>query len=114
MHELTKELVAAALMPLVLSVLAQGESYGYAIIRTVRDQSGGKLDVGEGTLYPILRKLEERGLVETEWRRADNDRQRKYYRLQDRGHAALATERTNWNTINQLLQTLWNASPSLT
>lgn len=114
MNDLTKELVAAAMVPLVLSVLAQGESYGYDLIRQVRERSGGKLDVAEGTLYPVLRKLEERGLVETEWRKADNERQRKYYRLKDQGRATLESERSNWNAINQLLQNLWNANPTLT
>ncbi len=114
MTDLTKELVAAAMVPLVLSVLAQGESYGYDLIRQVRERSGGKLDVGEGTLYPVLRKLEERGLVEAEWRKADTERQRKYYRLKEQGRATLETERRNWNAINQLLQNLWNANPALT
>ena len=112
MNDFSKELIAAAMMPLILSVLAQGENYGYEIIRQVRQLSAGKLDVGEGTLYPVLRKLEERGLVETEWRQAPNDRQRKYYRLKEQGQAMLEVERTNWMTINQLLHQLWTPSLS--
>ncbi len=114
MNDLTKELVAAASVPVVLAVLGRGESYGYDIIRQVRELSGGRLDFSEGTLYPVLRKLEERGLVETEWRKADNERQRKYYRLKDDGRATLDAERRNWNAINSLLQNLWNANPALT
>lgn len=112
MNDFSKELISAAMMPLVLSVLARGESYGYDIIRNVKELSKGELDVGEGTLYPLLRKLEERNLIESEWRQAENDRQRKYYRLKDQGHATLEVERRNWIAINQLLQTLW--TPSLT
>lgn len=110
----TKELVAAAMVPLVLSVLAQQENYGYEIIRQVRELSGGKLDLAEGTLYPVLRKLEQRGLIESFWQIAQNDRQRKYYRLKEQGRDTLAAERTNWNLVNQLLQHLWNLNPSLT
>lgn len=109
----SKELMAAALVPMLLAVLAQEESYGYEIIQKVRAASGGTLNVGEGTLYPVLRKMEERGLVETEWRTATNERQRKYYRLKDQGRAALAEEQTNWNTINQILQSLWTSKPNL-
>lgn len=112
MQELNKELVAAAMVPLVLSILNDGENYGYEIIRKIRLLSGGKLEVAEGTLYPVLRKMEERGLVEARWHTAPNERQRKYYSLKDRGQATLETERMNWNFVNQLLQNLWN--PTLT
>ncbi|GAB4020259.1 PadR family transcriptional regulator [Spirosoma koreense] len=114
MPEFNKELIAATLVPLVLTILADGESYGYQIIRKIRERSAGQLDVAEGTLYPVLRKLEERGLVETQWRTADNERQRKYYVLKKQGRVTLEAERTNWNTINQLLQSLWTANPTLT
>lgn len=112
MNDFSKELIAATLTPLILSVLAQGETYGYEMIRKVKELSDGKLDVGEGTLYPLLRKLEERGIVETQWRQAPNDRQRKYYRLKQQGQVMLETERANWLVMHQLLQTLWK--PSLT
>ncbi|MBN8826583.1 MULTISPECIES: PadR family transcriptional regulator [unclassified Spirosoma] len=109
-----KELVAAAMVPLVLSILTQQENYGYEIIRQVRELSGGKLDLAEGTLYPVLRKLEQRGLVESFWQTAQNDRHRKYYRLKEQGRETLAAERTHWNLVNQLLQHLWTPNPSLT
>ena len=114
MPEFNKELIAAAMMPLVLTILAEGESYGYEIIRKIRSRSGGQLEVAEGTLYPVLRKLEERGLVETQWRTATNERQRKYYVLKSQGQVFLEAERTNWIMINQLLQSLWTANPTLT
>lgn len=113
LNEPRKELIAAALVPILLSVLEHEESYGYEIIQKVRAASGGALNVGEGTLYPVLRKMEERGLVETDWRKADNDRQRKYYRLKDQGRAALAEEQLNWNALNQILQSLWTSNPRL-
>ncbi|GAB4050675.1 PadR family transcriptional regulator [Spirosoma litoris] len=114
MPEINKELIAATLVPLVLTILADGESYGYEIIRNIRLRSQGQLDVAEGTLYPVLRKLEQRGLVQTQWRTADNERQRKYYALKQQGREVLEAERANWNMINQLLQSLWNLNPTLT
>ncbi|ADB39814.1 PadR family transcriptional regulator [Spirosoma linguale] len=114
MSEINKELIAATLVPLVLTILADGESYGYEIIRNIRLRSAGQLDVAEGTLYPVLRKLEQRGLVQTQWRTADNERQRKYYALKTQGREVLQAERANWNMINQLLQSLWTTNPTLT
>ena len=61
---LTKELVAASTVPLVLSVLTEGENYGYALIQRVRELSGGKIEWTEGMLYPVLHRLERQGHVE--------------------------------------------------
>lgn len=110
--DLSKDLMAAALAPMLLALLAQEESYGYEIIQKIKARSSGTLELGEGTLYPVLRKLEERGLLETEWRQAEGGRKRKYYRLHEEGHAALASEQANWNTVNQILQALWNPALS--
>ncbi len=106
---LTKDLVAASATPLVLSVLQQGDSYGYGIIQTVKTLSHGELEWAEGMLYPILHRLEQRRLIEGYWGRADNGRRRKYYRLKPRGAAVLAEQRTHWQQINDLLQSLEGA-----
>src|SRR5678816_1082357 len=76
---LTKELVAASTVPLVLSVLTEGENYGYALIQRVRELSGGKIEWTEGMLYPVLHWMEKEKLIESEWREADTGRRRKYY-----------------------------------
>lgn len=60
---LRKELVAASAEPLILSLLSKGESYGYAIIQEVKERSGGKLNWTDGMLYPVLHRLEQRGLI---------------------------------------------------
>ena len=108
MNEIPKDLVAASSMPLILSILERRESYGYEIISQIKELSEGDLEYPEGTLYPILRKLEEKKLIESEWRIGENDRQRKYYRLKDQGKQALETQKQNWNRINTLLMKLWN------
>ena len=89
---LTKELVAASTVPLVLSVLTDGENYGYALIQRVRDLSQGKIEWTEGMLYPVLHWMEKEKLIESEWRAAEIRRKRKYYRLRQKGRKALASE----------------------
>jgi len=111
---LSKELVAASTVPLVLSVLAEGDSYGYALIQRVRDLSGGKIEWSEGMLYPVLHWLEAQSLVTAEWREADTGRRRKYYRLRQEGRKALTSEKQQWTTVHDTLNKLWKAQPHLT
>ena len=102
-----KDLVAASTRPLVLSVLAQGESYGYALIQRVRELSGGQLQWSDGMLYPVLHRLEKEGLIEATWRTADTGRQRKYYRIGATGQTELARQRQQWFTVHNVLTKLW-------
>jgi PadR family transcriptional regulator PadR len=111
---LSKELVAASTVPLVLSVLAEGENYGYALIQRVRDLSDGHITWTEGMLYPVLHWMEDQGLIESQWRQADTGRKRKYYRVCKKGMTALQTERRQWLTVHNTLDALWKTQPSLT
>ncbi|MGB0838824.1 MAG: PadR family transcriptional regulator [Chitinophagales bacterium] len=109
MKTITKDLIAASSIPIILSLLEQeGESYGYAIIKQVKELSGGKLIFSDGTLYPILRKLEQQELIESFWRVAENGRRRKYYRIKESGQKRLAAEQQQWHIIHQTLNKLWN------
>ena len=83
--DIGKDLVAASATPLVLSILSEGESYGYAIIKRVDELSGGELQWTDGMLYPVLHRLERNGYVEASWGRSETGRRRKYYRLTDEG-----------------------------
>jgi len=103
----SKELIAASSRPLVLSILAEGESYGYAIIQRVRQLSGEKLEWTEGMLYPVLHRLERQGLIKSVWRTAETGRKRKYYKLVRKGVAALAEERRHWLSVHETLAGLW-------
>ena len=109
---LSKELVAACSRPLVLTLLGGVESYGYDLIRRVRELSGGRLEWTEGTLYPVLHRLEREGLIESDWRESETGRRRKYYALTVEGRAALAVEKRDWLTVHQLLDDLWTQNPS--
>lgn len=102
--EIGKDLVAASATPLVLAILSEGESYGYAIIKRVDELSGGKLQWTDGMLYPVLHRLERNGLVEATWGRSEAGRRRKYYRLTDRGSDELQDQRRQWQVVNETLR----------
>jgi transcriptional regulator len=91
---------------LLLAALARGESHGYALIEWLRDRSDGALDLGEGSVYPALHRLERAGLVAGSWQRADG-RRRRVYRLTKPGRARLGEERKGWAelvaTVDQVL-----------
>jgi DNA-binding PadR family transcriptional regulator len=110
---ITKDLVAASATPLVLGILAEGESYGYAILKQVNELSGGQLEWTDGLLYPLLHRLERLGHVESSWHSPAGERRRKYYRITDQGRAELAEHRRQWTTIVDALRGVWNAGPAL-
>ena len=103
----TKDLVAASATPIVLGILAEGESYGYAILRRISDLSGGELDWTEGFLYPLLHRLERLGHVEATWQAAAGERRRKYYRITPQGRAELADQQRQWQTVADALKQVW-------
>jgi DNA-binding PadR family transcriptional regulator len=105
--KVTKDLVAASATPMVLGILAEGESYGYAILRRINELSGGELDWTEGLLYPLLHRLERLGSVESSWQAATGERRRKYYRITDRGLGELAEQRRQWDTVVDVLKEIW-------
>jgi PadR family transcriptional regulator PadR len=106
---INKDLVAATSTPLVLAILAEGDSYGYAILKRVRELSGGELEWTDGMLYPVLHRLERSGLVKSRGERTESGRQRKYYRLTEAGREQLADERRQWRTVDQTLRKIWSA-----
>ena len=102
-----KDLVAASATPLVLAILSEGESYGYAIIKRVGELSGGELQWTDGMLYPLLHRLERNGLVEAVWGRSETGRRRKYYRLTPAGAEQLSRQRRQWQVVDQAMRGVW-------
>jgi PadR family transcriptional regulator, regulatory protein PadR len=102
-----KDLVAASATPLVLAILAEGESYGYAIIKRVGELSNGQLQWTDGMLYPVLHRLERHGHVASKWKSADSGRRRKYYRLTTEGRLHLEAERKRWQVVDETLHRIW-------
>jgi len=105
--DMSKDLVAASATPLVLAILAEGDSYGYAIIKRVAELSGGHLQWTDGMLYPVLHRLERQGLVAAKWSASDNGRRRKYYRITKQGRTQLATQRQQWQVVDGTLRGIW-------
>lgn len=113
MKDANKELVAASLTPMVLMILRQGKSYGYEIIQQLKEKSGGRLEVAEGTLYPVLKKMEEKGWISAAWSTAENGRERRYYTLTKKGGENLETQVSQWNSFHHIIQQLWNPKLSI-
>ncbi len=102
--DIGKDLVAATATPLVLAILAEGESYGYAIIKRVAELSGGELQWTDGMLYPVLHRLERDAFVKATWGESESGRRRKYYQLTKAGAAELAILKRQWQTVNKALR----------
>ena len=102
-----KDLVAASATPLVLAILAEGESYGYAILKRVRAVSGGELEWSDGMLYPLLHRLGRLGYVTTEWRTPPEGRRRKYYVITKDGRKTLADQQRQWAAVSRALNNVW-------
>src|SRR5262245_28900826 len=92
---------------MVLGILAEGQSYGYAILRRINELSGGQLEWTEGLLYPLLHRLERRIDVDSTWQAVAGERRRKYYRITDKGVAELAEQRRQWDTVVDTLKGIW-------
>lgn len=105
---ISKDLVAASAAPMVLGILADSDSYGYAILARVRELSGGHIEWTDGLLYPLLHRLEEQALVEASWGTAENGRKRKYYGITRQGRDSLAEHRRQWKTVSDALQETWS------
>jgi PadR family transcriptional regulator, regulatory protein PadR len=106
--KIDKDLVAASSVPLILSILSEGESYGYAIIQRVRELSDGKMEWTDGMLYPVLHWLEDHGYVRSEWQKSESGRKRKYYSLKPEGKQSLRQHKEQWQVVNKALNQLWN------
>ncbi len=104
-----KDLVAAAATPLVLAILAEGNSYGYAILAKVRELSGGELEWSDGMLYPLLHRLQSLGLLSAEWTASQEGRRRRYYAITDPGRRALAEQREQWAAVTRTLGRVWGS-----
>jgi len=109
-----KDLVAASATPLVLAILADGDSYGYAIIKRVSELSAGQLQWTDGMLYPVLHRLERLSHVEAKWGMSASGRKRKYYRITRRGRTHLARQRQQWQVVDATLRSIWLTTPKAT
>ena len=105
--DFSKDLVAASATPLVLAILAEGDSYGYAIIKRVAELSKSHLQWTDGMLYPVLHRLERQDLIAAKWGTSESGRSRKYYRITKLGRAQLATQKEQWQLVDRTLRSIW-------
>ncbi|NHA13941.1 PadR family transcriptional regulator [Thioalkalivibrio sp. XN279] len=107
--DINKDLVAASSTPIVLAILAESDSYGYAILQRVRELSAGRMEWTDGMLYPVLHRLERLGYIKSRWAVAETGRRRKYYSITADGRTQLAEERRQWQAVDATLRGLWRS-----
>ncbi len=95
---------SAALLPgtldlLILKAVSLGKLHGYGVLLRIQQITGGALQVQQGALYPALYRLEQQGLIDSEWGTSDNNRRAKFYRLTTRGRSRLGEETASWNRL---------------
>ena len=103
---LDREWIRGAAPLAVLTLLEGCEMYGYELVEALERRSGGLLELGQSTVYPLLYNLESRGFVEPLRRKAPTGRERKYYRLTPEGRSWLDGQRDQWSTLVEALRRL--------
>ena len=98
--------MGASSIPLILSILEQDETFGFDIIRKVKALSGGKIKWKEGSIYPVLKRLNSRKLIESNWV-MNEDRPRKYYKITHSGKKELEKHKKEWILMDNLFRQLW-------
>ena len=101
--KIKKELIGASTWLLILKVLVKNPNYGYKIVKSVNETADNFFVWQEGTIYPVLRKLEKEDMLSSQWEYADNGRKRKYYYITAKGREALTQGTTEWKGFYQLI-----------
>ena len=104
------EILKGHLDMIVLAALAAGPAHGYAVIEEIRRRSGGAFDLPEGTIYPVLHRLEQGGLLASRWATAESGRRRRVYTVTRRGERELADKRAVWEQFAGAIGGLFRGS----
>lgn len=107
---LEKDLVAATSRSFILSILMEGDSYGYEIIQRVAALTRNELVWTDGMLYPVLHRLEDGDCVRSYWQPSPTGRKRKYYSITDHGRAELKERKRQWLVAHEALRSLWRGA----
>jgi len=99
----SKDLIAASATPLILAILKERDSYGYSIIKRIKELSRNEIVWTEGMLYPVLHRLEEQELIESYWEASETGRKRKYYKLKEQGKKELELQLKQWEIVNSTI-----------
>jgi PadR family transcriptional regulator, regulatory protein PadR len=107
MNHITKDLMAVSGVPLILLVIKEsGESYGYEIAKKIRELSDDKIIWKDGSLYPVLKKLEKKEWIRSIWRYTQANKKRKYYAITEKGKIELIRLLNEWFMVNNSLKAL--------
>lgn len=96
---------------LILKAVSLGSLHGYGVLLRIQQVSGGAFEVEQGALYPALYRLEERGMLASEWGVSENNRRAKYYRLTRKGERRLREQTDTWNRLAAAMATVLDARP---
>ena len=105
------ELLPGTLDLLILKAVSLGPQHGYGVLLRIEQISRGYLPVQQGTLYPALYRLEDRGLLATEWGTSENNRRAKFYSLTPEGRKQLRDERSSWEQVVAGMTAALRATP---
>ena len=98
---------------MILTIIKNEETYGYEIIQSIRDASNGNIEWQEGSLYPILKKLEKKELVRSRWSQTRSGKKRKYYSITMKGTNELKIYKNQWMLANEVMSDLWTTKVSV-
>ena len=107
----SKELIGASTIPIILTILTDGENYGYELIKKVKEYSGDQLQWSEAMLYPVLHRMQRDNLINSRWEQLENGRKRKYYSITKTGRVALEEKKEEWQVMLGLFQRMWKLDP---
>jgi len=110
MKSISKELIGASASPIILSVLKNGDNYGYEIVLKVKQLTNDEIKWKEASIYPVLKKLESRGFIKSYWKVLENERPRKYYTILAEGQKQFEHNMHEWELVYSLFGKLWNLS----
>ena len=108
----TRELFPGTLDMLILKALSLGSAHGYGILLRIEETSKGLLTLEQGSLYPALNRLEDRGVITSEWGKSENNRRAKFYSLTEAGHGRLEGETSRWEEMIIAVTNVLEAQPS--
>ncbi len=111
--KIDKSLLSGSTPMLVLSLLSDGDKYGYEMVETLAQRSDDTFRLKEGTLYPLLHSLEKEKFVSSYTKTAPNGRERKYYRLTDSGREQLEYKESEWRLFTKSVNAVLGASPAM-
>ena len=106
----TSDVLPGTLDMLILKAVSLGSLHGYGVLLRIQQISAGAFEVEQGALYPALYRLEQRGMLDTEWGVSENNRRAKYYRLTRKGEKHLQQQAENWNRLSLAIATVLNAT----